>query len=174
MSTAEDRWKRMDDAARFASIVQSSPDAIVAKTLDGVITDWNPAAERIYGWSAAEAIGRTIDLILIPGQRPEVDEILRRVATGETVRDVHTTRRHKDGHVIRVNLTEAPLYNRFGQLVGASVVACHAKDEELRLAVVDRLDTIVAVGADGDRGSDAERLALVLAELNALRDELRN
>jgi len=73
--------------AQLAAIVQSSEDAIIGKTLDGTITSWNPAAARLYGYSAAEAIGQSVSLLFPPDHRDELPELLARVARGESIRN---------------------------------------------------------------------------------------
>ena len=101
------------ELAQLAAIVESSDDAIIGKTLEGTITSWNPAAERIYGYTQAEAIGRHISM-LCPTceQEDEVARILGRVAAGERVEHFETTRRRKDGVVIDVSVTISPIRNR--------------------------------------------------------------
>src|SRR5262245_12075427 len=109
--------------ARLAAIVESSEDAMVTKDLDGVITSWNTGAERLFGYSADEAIGKPVS-ILIPSNR--VDEepaILRRIRSGERVDHYETVRRRKDGSLIDISLTVSPLRDATGQIVGASKVA---------------------------------------------------
>src|SRR5437879_12469191 len=86
-----------DAAARLAAIVDSSNDVIVSKTLDGIITSWNPAAERLFGWTAAEAVGRPITLIIPEERRAEEDTILARVRRGERGEHLETGRVTKDG-----------------------------------------------------------------------------
>src|SRR5581483_40539 len=84
-------------AARLPAIVESSNAAIVGKTLDGVITSWNPAAERLFGWSAAEAVGQHITLIIPPDRRAEEDTVLATVRRGERIEHYDTVRVRKDG-----------------------------------------------------------------------------
>lgn len=108
---------------RLAAIVASSDDAIVGKTLDGIITDWNHGAEMIYGYSAEEIIGKPISILLPPGQEDEESVILARLRNGERIEHFETRRRRKDGKIIDVSLTASPLRDGFGRLVGASKVA---------------------------------------------------
>ena len=110
-------------AARLAAIVESSNDAIVSKTLDGVITSWNPAAELIFGYSAAEAIGQHITLIIPVERHAEEAQVLARLRRGETVDHFETIRRTKDGRLIDVSLTVSPVRDRTGRIVGASKIA---------------------------------------------------
>src|SRR4051794_35478800 len=98
--------KRADDAeARLAAIVESSEDAIISKTLDGIVTSWNRAAERMFGYSAAEMIGQSIMLIIPPERADEEREVLARVQGGQAVEPFETVRRRKDGSVVNISLT---------------------------------------------------------------------
>ena len=115
-----------DDAAvraRLAAVVDSSDDAIVSKTLDGVITSWNRAAERLFGYSAAEAIGQNILLIIPADRRGEEEDVLARLRRGEKIDHFETVRRTKDGRHIPVSLTVSPVRDASGTLTGASKIA---------------------------------------------------
>ena len=92
----------------LAAIVRSSDDAIIGKTLEGVVTSWNAAAERIYGYTPAEMIGRPISLLAPPGLEDEVTEMLVKVKAGEQVAHHETRRRRKDGALLDVSLTISP------------------------------------------------------------------
>src|ERR1051326_352644 len=109
--------------ARLAAIVDSSDDAIVAKTLDGVITSWNRGAEDIFGYSAAEAIGQHIFLIIPDDRREEEEDVLARLRRGEKIDHFETVRQTKDGRRITVSLTVSPIRDATGAIVGASKVA---------------------------------------------------
>jgi PAS domain S-box-containing protein len=109
--------------ARLAAIVETSDDVIISKTLDGTITSWNPAAARLFGWSAAEAIGRHITLIIPPERRAEEDDVLARIRRGERVDHFETVRVTKDGRLVDVAITVSPLRDGTGRIVGASKVA---------------------------------------------------
>ena len=123
ISDISERKSAEVELAQLAAIVESSDDAIIGKTLEGTITSWNPAAERIYGYTQAEAVGRHIRIICPTGeQEDEVSRILARVATGERVDHFETTRRRKDGVVIDVSVTISPIRNRRGEVTGASTV----------------------------------------------------
>ncbi|HUO02126.1 MAG TPA: PAS domain S-box protein [Rhizomicrobium sp.] len=110
-------------ANRLAAIVTSSEDAIVGKTLDGIVTDWNQAAEKIFGYRAAEILGRPIALLLPPGQEEEEGDILSRIALGERIESFETRRMRKDGGIIDVSVTISPVFDREGRIVGASKIA---------------------------------------------------
>src|SRR5260370_1395174 len=115
-------------AARLAAIVDSSDDAIVSKTLDGIITSWNPAAERMFGWTAAEAVGRPIILIIPEARRAEEDTVLARVRRGERVEHFDTVRVTKDGRLVDVSVTVSPVRDVSGRIVGASKIARDISD----------------------------------------------
>ena len=118
------RTRSGDDAARtLAAIVESSDDAIIAKDLDGTILSWNGGAERMYGYSAEEAIGRPIYLIVPPPFVNELSEILERIRAGERVRNFETVRVTKDGRLIDVALSISPIRDAAGTIVGASAIA---------------------------------------------------
>jgi two-component system, LuxR family, sensor kinase FixL len=112
-----------DTNSRLAAIVASSDDAIVGKTLDGIVTDWNRGAEIVFGYSAQEMIGKSITLLLPPGKEDEESAILARLKNGERIEHFETRRRRKDGEIIDVSLTASPLRDALGHLVGASKVA---------------------------------------------------
>ena len=105
---------------RLAAIVESSDDVIVSKTLDGIITSWNPAAERIFGWTAAEAVGRHITLIIPAERRAEEDDVLARIRRGERVDHFETVRLTKDGRLVDMSITVSPVKDAAGHIVGAS------------------------------------------------------
>jgi two-component system, cell cycle sensor histidine kinase and response regulator CckA len=107
---------------QLAAIVESSADAIFGKTLDGVVTSWNAAAEDIYGYSAEEALGRSIEFIIPPERRGELSSLLDRLRRGEHVAAFETVRLHKDGSRIEVALTLSPILDASGRPVGASVI----------------------------------------------------
>jgi len=110
-------------AMRLAAVVQSSHDAIVGKTLKGIITDWNQSAERIFGYKPKEIIGKSI-LTLIPRERhSEETRILRRIRRGQSVNHYETIRRRKDGRLIDVSLTISPIKDRKGKIIGVSKIA---------------------------------------------------
>jgi PAS domain S-box-containing protein len=103
--------------------VASSDDAIVSKTLEGVITSWNSAAERLFGYTAAEAVGRHINMLAAPGRENEMPAILDRLRRGERIDHYETVRRRKDGSTVDVSLTISPIRDAGGIIVGASKIA---------------------------------------------------
>lgn len=108
---------------RLAAIVASSDDAIIGKTLDGIVTDWNGAAERIFGYPADEIVGKSIETLLPQELRHEEREILQRVRSGGKVDHFETRRLRKDGTVINVSVTVSPVWDEQGVVIGASKVA---------------------------------------------------
>jgi two-component system sensor kinase FixL len=108
---------------RLAAIVASSDDAIIGNSLDGTVTDWNAGAEAIFGYTAAEAIGKPLSMLLPPGQEDEMVRILERIRAGERVEQYETRRRRKDGGIIDVSLTISPVWDGDGRISGASKVA---------------------------------------------------
>ena len=115
---------RVDDSrARLAAIVESSDDAIVSEDLHGIVTSWNKAAERLFGYAAPEIVGRPITPIL-PSDRINVEvTFLGRIGNGESVDHYETIRRHKDGRTISVSVTISPIRDDTGSITGASKIA---------------------------------------------------
>src|SRR5260221_383937 len=109
--------------ALLAAIVDSSDDAIVSKTLDGIITSWNRGAETLFGYSAAEAVGRHIFLIIPDDRRSEEEEVLARLRRGGKIDHFQTVRRTKDGRLVPISLTVSPVKDARGNIIGASKVA---------------------------------------------------
>ncbi|HEV3467703.1 MAG TPA: PAS domain S-box protein [Pyrinomonadaceae bacterium] len=108
---------------RLAALVASSDDAIIGKTLDGRITSWNAAAERLYGYAAAEAVGQPISIIVPPEREDELASVMARIRRGEPVEHLETVRVRKDGTRVEVAVTISPVSDREGRLAGASVIA---------------------------------------------------
>ena len=117
-----DRKQAEQSRNLLAAIVASSDDAIISKNLDGVITSWNKSSERIFGYTAEEAIGQHITLIIPPERRAEESDILARLGRGERVDHFHTVRRRKDGSILDVSLTISPVRDSSGRVIGASSV----------------------------------------------------
>lgn len=109
--------------ALLAAIVESSDDAIVSKTLEGIVTSWNRGAERIFGYTAAEMIGQPILKIIPDDRRSEEDRILSQIRAGQRVEHFDTIRRRKDGTLVPISVTISPVKNALGQTIGASKIA---------------------------------------------------
>jgi len=145
----------------LASIVDSSDDAIVGKTPDGVITSWNRGAELIYGYAAEEIIGRTMSLLIATDRPNEMDEILLKIRNGGRVEHYETIRIRKDGRAISVSLTVSPILDTNGGLIGVSSIARditerRRADEKLRAAsqyarslIEASLDPLVTISPEG-------------------------
>ncbi|HEY8882325.1 MAG TPA: PAS domain-containing protein, partial [Dermatophilaceae bacterium] len=111
-----------DAAQHMAAIIENSDDAIIGKTLDGIITNWNPAAERMFGYSSSEILGKPAGL-LSPEDRPhEMTAILAKIRAGQAVERLETTRLRKDGTAFTVSLTVSPIHDPNGAIVGASTI----------------------------------------------------
>jgi len=146
--------------ARLASIIESSDDAIISKSLDGTITSWNPGAERIFGYSASEAVGQSMRMLMPPDRLMEEIDILRRIAAGQSVRHFEATRVRKDGARILVSVAISPLRDSSGAIIGASKVARDitanrrieqsVAEHEARLAAIigSAMDAVITVTAD--------------------------
>jgi PAS domain S-box-containing protein len=144
-----------DTEALLAAIVSSSDDAIISKTLNGIITSWNEGAERLFGYSPAEAIGQSITLIIPTERRDEENQILQRIRRGERVEHFETVRVAKNGQTLDVSLTISPVRDRHGRVVGASKVGrdisahkraaaeVRAAQELLRL-IVDNVPALIS------------------------------
>jgi PAS domain S-box-containing protein len=117
--------------SRLASIIASSDDAIASKDLEGIITTWNPGAERLFGYSAQEAVGKPMAMLIPPERSSEEPLILARIARGETTDHFETVRIHKDGHKIDVSVTISPVRDSQGRIVGASKIARDITDRKL-------------------------------------------
>ena len=130
---------------RLAAIVQSSKNAIISKDLDGVILTWNPAAEHIFGYTAAEMIGQSIFRLIPPALHDEERSILERLAVGETIDDYETTRVRKDGTLVTIELSASPIRDGDGKLVGASAVKRDVTQErslEAQLRQAQKMDAV--------------------------------
>jgi PAS domain S-box-containing protein len=143
--------------ARLAAIVDSSDDAIVSKTLEGKITSWNRGAERLFGYTAAEAVGQPIFLIIPEDLTAEENDVLARLRRGERIEHFETLRRTKDGRRVPISLTVSPIRDAQGNIIGASKVArditARLQSDEVRArlaAIVDSADdAIVSKTLDG-------------------------
>jgi PAS domain S-box-containing protein len=137
-------WKLAEQAsARLIALVESSEDAIISKDLNGIVISWNQAAERIFGYTAEEVIGKSITLLIPPERYDEEPSILERIRRGERVEHYETVRQRKDGSLLDISLTVSPIRNAAGNIVGASTIAreitrrkqmeaaLHASEEQL-------------------------------------------
>ncbi len=112
-----------ESRSRLASIIDSSEDAIIGKNLDGIITSWNKGAERIYGYTPEETVGKHISLLAPPDRPDEIPEILRKISGGDTIEHYESIRVAKDGRHLDVSISVSPLHDAQGKIVGASAIA---------------------------------------------------
>jgi PAS domain S-box-containing protein len=132
----------------LAKIVESSDDAIVSKDLNGVIQSWNAAAERMFGYTASEAVGRSIRMIIPEDRQHEEDFVLGRIRSGEVVRHFETLRIRKDGRLVPISLTVSPIYGDDGVVIGASKIARDITERKHADAVARRLAAVVESSDD--------------------------
>ncbi len=170
------------ELARLAAIVASSNDAIISKDLNGIINSWNAAAERIFGYTAQEIVGRPITTIIPPELQGEEAEIIGKIRRGEQIEHFDTVRLTKTGERIDVSITVSPLRNRSGTIVGASKIARDVserkRNEELQEILVNELNhrtknllaTVLATAAQtfGSLANSAEHLALFRQRIGAM------
>ncbi len=157
-----ERYRASELQARLATLVEHSADAIVTRTPDGVVTSWNPAAEQLFGYAAAEMIGRTVDALVPEGRAGEAAELIGRVLRGEAVRGLETQRVRKDGRVIDVSITISPIRDDAGGVRELSMIA---RDVTMRKTSERELER---------RYSELERLSELKSEFVAMAShELR-
>ncbi len=131
-------------AQRLAAIVESSDDAILAKDLNGTIVSWNSGAERLFGYTADEAIGSPVTMLIPPDRADEEPTILARIRSGERIDHYETIRRRKDGSLIDISLSVSPIRGRDGEVIGASKIArditARRRAEEQQLLLIREMD----------------------------------
>jgi PAS domain S-box-containing protein len=158
--------------SRLVAIIDSSEDAILSKDLSGTITSWNKGAERIYGYTPDEAVGKNISLV-IPSDRPhEVPEILRKIASGERIEHHESVRITKDGRRLDVSLSVSPLRDAAGNIVGASVIARDITAQRRAEGQLRQSQKMEAVGRLA--GGVAHDFNNVLGIINACAEFLRD
>ena len=161
--------KRTDlTRAHLAAIVESSDDAIVSKTLQSIILSWNKGAERLFGYSADEAIGQPITMLIPPDRRDEEQQILERIIRGERIEHFETVRVRKDGRRIDISLTISPIRDARGEIVGASKVArdiSHRKSLEARNSELREREQLARQEAEAANRAKDEFLAMLGHEL---------
>ena len=118
-----DRKRAEEIKQLLSTIVQFSDDAIISKNLEGIIESWNAGAERIFGYTASEAIGQSVEILIPPDRLNEEPEIIRRIRHGERIEHYETVRRRKDGSLIDISLTVSPIMAADGRVIGASKIA---------------------------------------------------
>ncbi len=172
MEAAQDRrrHKRAEGAMQYlAAIVESSEDAIYGKTLDSVIVSWNPAAERIYGFSAEEIIGRTMVPLFPLNRRDELLDIIATIRRGETICIEETERLHKSGKRIPVSLTVSPIRNLKGEIIGASTISRDISTQ--KLAAYEREQLIERLSAAASQVRTLRGMLPICASCKRIRDD---
>jgi len=144
----------VDPQIELAAIIESSDDAIISKNLNGIIQSWNAGAQRLFGWTPEEAIGRAITLIIPPDRLEEEHQILARLRDGERVDHFETMRVAKDGRYVHISVTISPIRNSEGIIVGASkiardITAVREYERQLTDLVENATVGIHAIGPDG-------------------------
>lgn len=159
--------QRREEAAnaRLAAIVESSDDAIVAKDLNGIITDWNASAERMFGYTADEIVGRSVLTIIPPELRHEEPHILGKIRAGERIEHHETRRMRKNGEIFDISLTVSPIKDSTGRVIGASKIVRDISDRRAAEAAIIEKEKLAAAG----------RLAATLAhEVNNPLESITN
>ncbi len=155
-----ERRQAEERANQLAAIVESSDDAIIAKTLDGIITSWNRGAEQIYGYTEPEVVGKSITMLMVPGGEEELFRIIEKIKSGEHIKHYESVRRTKDGRTIQMSLTVSPVRDAAGRVVAASTIGrditerIRAENEVCQLKnyfsnIIDSMPAVL-VGLDTD------------------------
>jgi PAS domain S-box-containing protein len=143
-----------ESAQRMAAIVEHSEDAIISSTIDGIVTSWNPAAERLYGYSSQEMIGKSAQIVNPKDRVGEVKAMLNKISTGQPVEHLETVRVRKDGTTFPVSVTVSPIRDPDGVVIGASVTSRDVSVqrqayEAARSMIESSLDSFVAISPEG-------------------------
>jgi PAS domain S-box-containing protein len=174
------RSRAQQDRRRLAAIIESSDDAIISKNLDGVITSWNSGAERLFGYTAEEAIGRPVTMLMPPERIDEEPGILARIRRGEQIEHYDTMRRRKDGSPIDISLTVSPIKDADGKIIGASKIARDITERkraeqrqqllvgEVKHRIKNLLATVQAIARQTLNGTPPEVRDAFVARLMAL------
>jgi two-component system CheB/CheR fusion protein len=175
-----ERKRAEDDAQRLTSIVEFSDDAIVSKDLNGVIVSWNAGAERLFGYAAAEVIGRPITILMPPDRIDEEPGILARIVRGDHIDHYETIRRRKDGSLVEISLTVSPIKDASGRIVGASKIARDITERrraeaqqnfllgEMKHRIKNTLATVQAIAMQTLRRTPGEERDAFMTRLQAL------
>src|SRR5262249_39844424 len=127
----------------LAAIIESADDAIISKTLDGIITSWNKGAERIFGYTADEVIGKPVTILIPEGHLDEEPAILAQLRAGKRIEHYETIRLRKDGRLIDISLTVSPIRGPRGEIVGASKIARDITEQhQARKALIEQADAL--------------------------------
>ena len=159
-------------ARRLAAIVESSDDAIIGKNLNGIIANWNQGAERMFGYTAQEAVGQPISLIVPAERHHEEEQILARLRRGERILHFETIRRRKDGTLLDVSLTMSPIKDSLGRIVGASKIARDITERKRSEQALRQSETSFRTLAEELEIKVQERTAQLQTSLNSVEDLL--
>ncbi|HUQ12170.1 MAG TPA: PAS domain S-box protein [Steroidobacteraceae bacterium] len=180
---AEEQAQQLLSARFLASIVESSEDAIISKSLDGIIKSWNVAAERLFGHTPEQVIGKHISVVIPPDRLAEEDRIIASLSAGRRIEHFETERLHRDGYKFPVALTISPIYNDAGQVVGASKIvrdiSARRQAEAERARLADNLRQLAAELSSADTRKNeflatlAHELRNPLAPMSSLLEVLR-
>jgi PAS domain S-box-containing protein len=157
----------------LAALIESADDAIISKTLEGIITSWNNGAERIFGYTAEEAVGQPVTMLIPPDHIDEEPTILARLRTGERIEHYETIRQTKDGRLIDISLTVSPIIGPNGLIVGASKIARDITDQRQARKALDAAyaEAIRARGEAEQAAIENERLYQKAEESSRLKEE---
>jgi PAS domain S-box-containing protein len=155
----------------LSALIESADDAIVSKTLDGIITSWNKGAERIFGFTAEEAVGQPITILIPPDHLDEEPKILARLRAGERINHFETVRQSKDGRLVNISLTVSPIVGPGGEIIGASKIARDVTEQHQSRRALDeageRLRLALAAASLGDWSWDAQTDLVAVSETAA-------
>jgi len=159
----------------LASIVESSEDAIISKTLEGIITSWNTGAEKLFGYTATEAVGQHISIVIPSDRLVEENSIIVQLREGRNVEHFETFRRHKDGHEIEVSLTVSPILDPSGKIIGASKVARDMTERKMYDEKMRQTQKMEAVGqlTSGVAHDFNNLLTVVLGNTRLIRKRIK-
>jgi PAS domain S-box-containing protein len=174
------RTRAEHDLRRLGAIIESNEDAIISKNLDGVIMTWNSGAERLFGYTAAEAIGRPVTMLIPPERIDEEPGIIARIRRGERIEHYDTVRRRKDGSAVDISLTVSPIKDADGTIIGASKIARDITERkqaerrqqllvgEVKHRIKNLLATVQAIARQTLKGAPVEERDAFVARLMAL------
>lgn len=164
----------------LASVVESTDDAVIATSLDGVVTSWNPSAERIFGYRAAEIVGQSIFLLVPKDRIAEAESNLEQIARGERIQQLETVRLSRDGRLVDVSVTISPIRNDKGSIIGSSAIARDISDRKAADLTLRELSRKLFVAEELERGriakelhdSTAQNLIAVMMSLDTVRESV--